>query len=86
MDLLRLQFSKDGVAAKPVEKLEKLLDVYIEAPRKIQLLTQMASYYIFIDPNLPEACKLLKQAMTTNCDDNILVSYFEKQLKSFEYN
>ncbi|XP_065221697.1 uncharacterized protein LOC135846506 [Planococcus citri] len=70
MDLLRLQFAREGNTGV-IDRLYELIDIFAEVPRKLNILTQIASYYIFIESDIPKACKLIKEAVTLSCDDNI---------------
>lgn len=72
MDMLKIEHQQNQ--ANMDEKLTDLLTVYPETPRRLQILTQLASYYVFVNPNLVKACELMKECVEMNYDDNILVS------------
>lgn len=74
MDLIKLKHQKNEINV--IEKLTHLLTIFVEVPRKLQIMTQMASYYIFVQPDLTKSCELMKECIKMNYDENILVSTF----------
>lgn len=81
MDLFRLQYKyrmKLGTNVDDLlEKWENTLENYSAKPFKIQVLSELVSYHLFISQDIREVCKYTAKAIElTDPDDPTLVKIF----------
>lgn len=78
LDLIRIEFQESKDKQKLWADLKKMLDLYIEMPRRRRILGEMVCYYLFIDYDLVEACYYMKKLIQMNSTsiDVINVSTF----------
>lgn len=66
MDLLRLEYMMDEKFVDPIARLNQLLEDFPAAYDQCRILTHLASYYIFINPDLPKACENISACILIN--------------------
>ncbi len=77
IDLLRLEFTQRLLTPHDaLSKLKKIYEEFPEEPRRCQTLSQIASYYLFIESDLLKAFEHIVEVLRMNRQsDELFVSF-----------